>query len=70
MRIGSKLTTGWKATISVAMSNYIEAGSIIAIATSLGLWQKEFGLTKGPRRNNVQSLWRVVRQQAVVPVAV
>ncbi|HEY5472711.1 MAG TPA: MFS transporter, partial [Candidatus Limnocylindrales bacterium] len=45
MQIGSKLTTGWKATISVAMSNYIEAGSIIAIATSLSLWQKEFGLT-------------------------
>jgi inositol transporter-like SP family MFS transporter len=44
-RIGSKSTTGWKATISVAMSNYIEAGSIIAIATSLGFWQKEFGLT-------------------------
>ena len=43
MRIGSKITTGWKATISVAMSNYIEAGSIIAIATSSALWQKEFG---------------------------
>jgi hypothetical protein len=27
-------------------------------------------LTKGSRRNNVQSLWRVARQQAVVPVAV
>jgi len=34
MRIGSKLTTGWKATISVAMSNYIEAGSIIATGSS------------------------------------
>lgn len=30
--------------ISVAMSNYIEAGSIIAIATSLSLWQTEFGI--------------------------
>lgn len=38
-------TTGWKATVAVSMSNYIEAGSIIAIATSLGLWQAEFGLT-------------------------
>jgi inositol transporter-like SP family MFS transporter len=44
MRIGSKITTGWKATVSVAMSNYIEAGSIIAIATSLTLWQKQFGI--------------------------
>jgi len=36
MKLGAKTTTGWRATISVAMSNYIEAGSIIAIATSLG----------------------------------
>ena len=34
-RIGAKSTTGWKATISVAMSNYIEAGSIIAIGSRL-----------------------------------
>lgn len=34
----------WKATVAVAMSNYIEAGSIIAIATSMSLWQTEFGL--------------------------
>ncbi|WP_324013879.1 MFS transporter [Microbacterium sp. JZ37] len=46
-RIGAKSTTGWKATISVAMSNYIEAGSIIAIATSLGFWQAQFGFTDG-----------------------
>lgn len=45
MKIGAKKTTGWKATISVAMSNYIEAGSIIAIATSLGFWQDEFGIS-------------------------
>ncbi|MFT4041531.1 MAG: MFS transporter [Gordonia sp. (in: high G+C Gram-positive bacteria)] len=45
MKIGAKSTTGWKATISVAMSNYIEAGSIIAIATSLGFWQDEFGIS-------------------------
>ena len=45
MKIGSTLTTGWRATISVAMSNYIDAGSIIAIATSLGFWQAAFGLT-------------------------
>jgi MFS transporter, SP family, inositol transporter len=45
MKVGSPLTTGWKATISVAMSNYIDAGSIIAIATSLGYWQSAFGLT-------------------------
>ena len=44
-RIGAKSTTGWKATISVAMSNYIEAGSIIAIATSLAFWQQEFGFS-------------------------
>lgn len=35
--------TAWKATIAVAMSNYIEAGAIIALATSLVLWQQEFG---------------------------
>lgn len=45
MKIGARSTTGWRATISVAMSNYIEAGSIIAIATSLGFWQTEFGLS-------------------------
>ena len=28
MKLGSRETTGWRATISVAMSNYIEAGSI------------------------------------------
>lgn len=44
MKIGARTTTGWRATIAVAMSNYIEAGSIIAIATSLAFWQKEFGL--------------------------
>lgn len=44
VRLGSKRTTGWRATIAVAMSNYIEAGSIIAIATSLSLWQDRFGL--------------------------
>lgn len=36
---------GWKATIAVAMSNYIEAGSIIALATSLTFWQEYFGFT-------------------------
>lgn len=35
----------WRATIAVAMSNYIEAGSIIAIATSMALWQERFGLS-------------------------
>ena len=35
--------SGWKATIAVAMSNYIEAGAIIALATSLSLWQSAFG---------------------------
>ncbi|MCP9273732.1 MFS transporter [Mycolicibacterium arenosum] len=44
MKVGARSTTGWRATIAVAMSNYIEAGSIIAIATSLAFWQAEFGL--------------------------
>src|SRR6187200_3709044 len=44
MKLGARSTTGWRATISVAMSNYIEAGSIIAIAVSLDLWQEEFGV--------------------------
>ena len=35
----AKNVTGWKATIAVAMANYIEAGSIIAAASSLTLWQ-------------------------------
>lgn len=39
-KIGAKETKGWKATISVAMANYIEAGSIIAAASSLTLWQE------------------------------
>ncbi len=37
-------TTGFKATVAVAMSNYIEAGSIIAIAVSLSAWQEHFGV--------------------------
>lgn len=45
MHVGKKSTTGWTATISVSMSNYIEAGSIIAIATSLAFWQKDFGIS-------------------------
>ena len=45
MKVGARSTTGWKTTISVAMSNYIEAGSIIAIATSLAFWQAEFGIS-------------------------
>jgi MFS transporter, SP family, inositol transporter len=45
MKLGARTTTGWRATISVAMSNYIEAGSIIAIATSLAFWQSEFGIS-------------------------
>jgi len=44
VKLGARNTTGWRATISVAMSNYIEAGSIIAIAVSLTLWQEEFGI--------------------------
>ena len=36
---------GWKATVAVSMSNYIEAGSIIALATSLTLWQEYFGFS-------------------------
>lgn len=38
LRVGSKKTTGMKATASVAMSNYIEAGSIVAGAGGLSLW--------------------------------
>ncbi|WP_099022986.1 MFS transporter [Mycolicibacterium palauense] len=45
MKIGARTTTGWRATIAVAMSNYIEAGSIIAIATSLAFWQAAFGIS-------------------------
>lgn len=38
-RFAAKNVTGWKATLAVAMTNYIEAGSIIAAASSLTLWQ-------------------------------
>ena len=40
-----KALHGYRATVAVAMSNYIEAGSIIGLATSLTLWQEYFGLT-------------------------
>lgn len=39
MSLKPKKTNGWIATIAVAMANYIEAGSIIAAASSLSLWQ-------------------------------
>lgn len=34
--------TGWRATVAVSMSNYIDSGSIIAIATSLGFWKSAY----------------------------
>lgn len=34
--------TGWGATVAVSMSNYIDSGSIIAIATSLGFWKSAY----------------------------
>jgi inositol transporter-like SP family MFS transporter len=37
MTTQKRTLTAWKATIAVAMSNYIEAGAIIALATSLSL---------------------------------
>lgn len=43
-KFGAKNVTGWKATIAIAMANYIEAGSIIAAASSLTLWQAYLGL--------------------------
>ncbi|MGP4038702.1 MFS transporter [Gracilibacillus sp. D59] len=39
-----KVTTGWKATVAIAMANYIEAGAIIAAASSLTLWQTYLGI--------------------------
>ncbi|WP_289891256.1 MFS transporter [Virgibacillus pantothenticus] len=38
-RFAAKEVTGWKATIAISMANYIEAGSIIAAASSLTMWQ-------------------------------
>ncbi len=38
VHVHHKRLTGWKATAAVSMSNYIDSGSIIAIATSLGFW--------------------------------
>ncbi len=34
--------SGWSATAAVSMSNYIDSGSIIAIATSLGFWRAAY----------------------------
>lgn len=43
MNVGNhKRLTGWKATAAVSMSNYIDSGSIIAIATSLGFWGAKY----------------------------
>ena len=47
MTAQKRTLTAWKATIAVAMSNYIEAGAIIALATSLTLWQGAFGFDDG-----------------------
>lgn len=47
MNTQKRTMTAWKATIAVAMSNYIEAGAIIALATSLTLWQEAFGFDNG-----------------------
>lgn len=47
MTTQKRTLTAWKATIAVATSNYIEAGAIIALATSLGLWQEAFGFDDG-----------------------
>src|SRR5690625_3205510 len=41
---GAKKVMEWKATIAIAMANYIEAGSIIAAASSLTLWQMYLGI--------------------------
>src|SRR5690625_5242107 len=38
-KFAAKNVTGWKATIAISMANYIEAGSIIAAASSLTLGQ-------------------------------
>lgn len=43
-RFAAKNVTGKKATLAVAMTNYIEAGSIIAAASSLTMWQAYLGL--------------------------
>lgn len=42
-RFAAKNVTGLKARIAIAMANYIEAGSIIAAASSLTLWQAFLG---------------------------
>lgn len=43
-RFAAKNVTGWKGTLAVAMTNYIEAGSIIAAASSLTMWQAYLNL--------------------------
>src|SRR5690625_3141951 len=42
-RFAAKNVTGLKARIAISMANYIEAGSIIAAASSLTLWQAYLG---------------------------
>lgn len=42
-KFAAKNVTGWKARVAVSMANYIEAGSIIAAASSLTMWQAYLG---------------------------
>ena len=41
-RVRAPRLTGWKATAAVAMSNYIDSGSIIAIAATLTFWRARY----------------------------
>lgn len=37
----------WKLAILTSMADYIDAGSIVAIAASLAIWTQAFGMSVG-----------------------
>ena len=40
------MNKGLKSTIAVSLTNYLDAGAIVAGASGLTLWQKYLGLTE------------------------
>jgi len=48
-KVRARRLTGWKATAAVAMSNYIDSGSIIAIAATLTFWRRGTSRQHGRR---------------------
>jgi inositol transporter-like SP family MFS transporter len=45
MTAASEVNNGWRDTILAGLANYIDAGSIVAGAAALALWQEAYGLS-------------------------